>query len=155
MLLKNRSKNRSINNCPSQTTFLNSHTISMIGLHRFRITISKKTREDVDKIIESLNSLFTNKGEERHIDDNTFLLSKAESGNRITIVLILFCALLLGFTQLIMGLVMLKANDGVYGQYVYDQGDMHDTPINMNLNLIYYLGADSFLVDVGKLTEWT
>ena len=131
---------------------MNSHkfTFSMIGLSRFRITISKKTQEDVDKIIELLNNVFTNKDEERHIDDNRFVLSKAESGNRVTIVLIIFCALLIGFTQLIMGLVMLKAKDGGYGQYVYDQGDMHDTPINMNLNLIYYLGADSFLVDLGK-----
>ena len=122
----------------------------MLGLSRFRITIPKKTLEDVDKIIELLNNVFTNKDEERHIDDNRFVLSKPESGNRITMILIVFCALLIGFTQLIMGLVMFKAKEGAYGQYVYDQEKMHDTPINMNLNLIYFLGADSFLVDVGK-----
>ena len=51
----------------------------MIGLSRFRITIPKKTQEDVDKIIELLNNVFTNKDEERHIDDNRFVLSKPQN----------------------------------------------------------------------------
>ena len=114
------------------------------------VLLQHKIIVKLEAIIDRVNKIFTNKDELRHIDDNRYMLSKGESGTRIILLLLTSCTILIGIGLWIISLIMFKAKAGSYGVYVYDQENMYNTPINMNLNLVYYLGAHSFFIDLGS-----
>ena len=119
-------------------------------MQSLEIFLKHEVMSKLEEIIEKVNKIFTNENELRHIDDNRYMLSKGESGNRIILLLLTSCAILIGIGLWVIGLIMFKAKVGSYGVYVYDQENQHNTLINMNLNLVYYLGAHSFFIDLGN-----
>ena len=143
-------KPQSIKCTKQKSVLMICHSLKKHTMRPLEVLLQHKGIVKLEAIIDKVNKIFTNEDELRHIDDNRYMLSKGQSGTRIILLLLTSCAVLIGMALLVIGLIMFKANAGSFGVYVYDQKNQYNTPINMNLNLVYYLGAHSFFIDLGN-----
>ena len=143
-------KPQSIKCTKQKSVLIICHSLKKHTMRPLEVLLQHKGIVKLEAIIDKVNKIFTNEDELRHIDDNRYMLSKGQSGTRIILLLLTSCAVLIGMALLVIGLIMFKANAGSFGVYVYDQENQYNNPINMNLNLVYYLGAHSFFIDLGN-----
>ena len=143
-------KPQSIKCTKQKSVLIICHSLKKHTMRPLEVLLQHKGIVKLEAIIDKVNKIFTNEDELRHIDDNRYMLSKKQSGTRIILLLLTSCAVLIGMALLVIGLIMFKANTGSFGVYVYDQENQYNNPINMNLNLVYYLGAHSFFIDLGN-----